>query len=260
MLNNLPLDLINLVLPSLKQILIILLVLNPLAGKLFAQERSLLGVVFDRDSKIRLSRVYIENVRTQVGFYNNTKGEFKTSARAGDLLVARLEGYLSDTIVVDAKSDVVFLLKRKSVRLREVVIKDTLKNPAKQLQETQNAYRDIYRKGNTDMLTGVGPGGVGLSIDALYSLFSREGKNARFLQKAIERDYKESIIDYRFTPNLVQQATGLSGLKLRDFMQQYRPSYTFILEANDYDLLRFIQASYQKYLVNPDAYRLPPLK
>lgn len=244
----------------MKRLIILWLMLSPLAGKLLAQERGLQGIVFDRDSKIRLSRVFIENSRTQIGVYNNTKGEFKTSARTGDLLIASLDGYLSDTIRVGEQNDVIFFLKRKSIRLKEVVIKDSLKNPAKQLEEIRNIYQDIYRKGNTNLLSGAGPGGVGLSVDALYSLFSREGKNARFLQKIIDRDYKESIIDYRYTPLLVQQATGLSGLKLRDFMQQYRPGYTFILEANDYDLLRFIQSSYQKYLKNPAAYRLPPLK
>jgi hypothetical protein len=42
-------------------------------------------------------------------------------------------------------------------------------------------------------------------------------------------------------------------------MQQYRPSYYFILEANDYSLLEYIKESYHKYLRNPAAHRLPPL-
>lgn len=232
--------------------------------RLSAQEKPIRGVVFDRDSKIRLARVYITNTRTQIGFYNNTKGEFSTRVQKGDLLIARLEGYRTDTIRIDAQSDVVFFLKRNSIRLKEVVIRDTLSAPEKKLQEIKEEYKDIYRKGNSsDILTIGGPnglGGAGLSIDALYSLFSREGKNARKLQKMIDRDYMEVVIDYRYTPLLVQRATGLSGLKLKDFMQQYRPSYSFVTEATDYQLLLFIQSSYQKYLKNPATYRLPTLK
>ncbi len=230
-------------------------------AELRAQERNLQGVVFDRDTKIRLTRVSILNTRTQIAFYNNTKGEFKTNAQTGDVLIARLEGYRSDTVKVGQANDIIFYLRRNSIRLKEVVIKDTVQSPSKRLKEIQEDYKDIYRLGNSsDIFTIGGGGGAGLSIDALYSAFSKEGKDARKLQKILDRDYKELVIDYRFTPALVQQATGLNGSRLRDFMQQYRPTYNFVLEANDYELVRFIQASYQKYLKNPAAYRLPSLK
>lgn len=231
---------------------------------MLAQERNLQGIVFDRDSKIRLTRVYIFNTRSQKALYNNTKGEFKTIAQTGDVLIAQLDGYQSDTVKVGPVNDVIFYLKRKSIRLQEVIVKDTLQSPSKRLKEIQEDYKDIYLKGNSSDIFNIGGpnggGGVGLSIDALYSAFSKEGKDARKLQKILDRDYKELVIDYRYTPDLVQQATGLGGIKLRDFMQQYRPSYNFVLEANDYELLLFIRASYQKYLKNPAAYRLPPLK
>lgn len=229
-----------------------------------AQEKTVRGVVFDLDSKIRLARVQILNTRTQQSFFNNTKGEFKTNAQKGDLLVARLQGYRSDTVIVAEQNDLIFFLKRTSIRLKEVIIRDTLVSPEKKLKEIQEEYKNIYLKGNSSDLLAIGgsngQGGAGLSIDALYSAFSREGKNARKLQKIIDRDYKEVVIDYRYTPLLVQKATGLTGLKLKDFMQQYRPSYAFTLEATDYQLFLFIHSSYQKYLKNPAAYRLPTLK
>ena len=180
------------------------------------------------------------------------------------MLIARLEGFRNDTVKVGPEGDVLFFLKRNSIRLKEVVIKDSLQNPVKKILETREDFKDIYRKGNvSDIFTtggGNGMGGAGLSIDALYNAVSREGKNARFLQKIIDRDYKEAVIDYRYTPALVQQATGLTGLKLKDFMQQYRPTYNFVLAANDYEMIRFIQGAHQRYLINPGAYRLPPLK
>jgi hypothetical protein len=89
---------------------------------------------------------------------------------------------------------------------------------------------------------------------------SRQGKNARHLQKTIDRDFKDLVIDYRYTPALIQQVIGLTGAKAKDFMQQYRPAYSFVLEANDYDMIRFIQEACRRYRQNPKAYRLPPLK
>ncbi|HEY1008676.1 MAG TPA: hypothetical protein VGE58_01115, partial [Daejeonella sp.] len=105
-----------------------------------------------------------------------------------------------------------------------------------------------------------GGGGAGLSINALYSLLSKEGKNARMLQKILERDYRDAMIEYRYTKTLVNRVTGLSGDRLTDFKQQYKPGYYFILEANDYQLIQYIQKSYQSYIENPAALRLMPLK
>lgn len=222
------------------------------------------GIVFDQYDKQRLTRVYIYNTRTDQGFYNNTKGEFTTTARQGDTLVAALQGYGVDTLTIRSQSTVLFYLRRTSIQIQEVPVKDSLKSPAEEFAEKKKTYGDIYRKGNTkDIFSSGGSngaGGAGLSITTLYNLLSREGRNARYLQKIIERDYREAMINYRYTANLVSQTTGLTGDKLSDFMQQYRPSYNFVIEANDYELIRFIKGIYQNYLKNPAANRLPTLK
>ena len=231
--------------------------------QLSAQQYTIEGLVFDKDSRQRLTRVYIYNLGTNKGVFNNTKGEFRMEVNPSDTLVAALEGYTVDTITVRNQKTIIFYLKRISILLKEVYVKDSVRSPRKQLEETQDQYRDAYRRGNPGDLISVGGanglGGAGLSVDALYSLLSREGKNARYLQEIIERDYRESIINYRFTKQAVRSVTGLEGENLQDFMEQYRPSYYFILEANDYSLLKYIKESYKQYLKNPAAYRLPPL-
>ncbi|MDF3077839.1 MAG: hypothetical protein K0S09_1728 [Sphingobacteriaceae bacterium] len=229
--------------------------------RLFAQQ-TVQGVVFDRDSKQRLTRVYIYNTRTHKGFYNNSRGEFFTDAAKGDTLVAALQGYHVDTATVKSESSVVIYLKRSSIVLKDVSVTDTTRSPRSVLENNKKEYDEIYRKGNDKDLLKIGGGnnvGVGLSIDALWSLFSREGKNARYLQQILERDYREAMIDYRYTKTLVGKTTSLTGKALEDFMHQYRPSYYFIVEANDYMLINFIRSSYQKYLQNPAARRLPSL-
>lgn len=234
------------------------------ATKLFGQDRPLQGIVFDKESKQRITRVYIFNTRTGEGFYNNTKGEFKTIARSGDILVAALQGYGVDTISVRSESTVLFYLRRNSIQLQEVVVRDSIKTPADQLKQSQEEYSTIYSKGAVRDVLQVGGsnrgGGAGLSINALYSLLSKEGKNARMLQKIIERDYRDAMIEYRFTKTLINKVTGLNGEQLTDFKQQYKPGYYFILEANEYQLIQYIQTSYQSYMQDPSALRLAPLK
>ncbi len=248
----------------MKKAIYIFVTLLVIAGRLFAQDKPVQGIVFDMDSKQRLTRVYIYNTRTGEGFYNTTKGEFKTTARSGDVLVAALQGYGVDTISIKSESTLLFYLRRNSIQLQEVVVRDSLKTPAEQLKKAQEEYNTIYSKGAVkDVFTtggSNGGGGAGLSINALYNLLSKEGKNARMLQKIIERDYRDAMIDYRFTRTLLNNVTGLSGAQLTDFKQQYKPGYYFILEANDYELIKYIQKSYLSYLENPAAHRLGPLK
>jgi hypothetical protein len=228
----------------------------------FGQDQQVQGIVFDKDTKQRLAKVYLYNTRTHQGFYNNLKGEFTTTGRKGDTLVLAVENYLVDTVTVKSQQTLIVYLKRTSILLKEVKITDSARTPKAILEQNQKDYKSIYRIGNNkDLLTLGGANGIGagLSIDALYSLFSKEGKNARFLQKIIERDYREAMIDYRFTKTLVNQATGLQGDKLDDFMGQFRPSYYFILEASDYALISYIREGYQQYLKNPRTNRLPVL-
>lgn len=232
-------------------------------GSVLAQEKMVQGIVFDTDTKQRINRVYIYNTRTGEGFYNSTKGEFKTNVLEGDILVAALQGYAVDTISIRKENTVLFYLKRTSIQLQEVVVRDSLRSPKDRLKETQEEFNAAYSKGTVkDVLTtggSNGGGGAGLSITALYNLLSKEGRNARQLQKIIERDYRDAMIEYRFTRTLVNRVTGLNGDKLTDFKQQYKPGYYFILQANDYQLIEYIGQSYRSYLENPAAYRLQPL-
>lgn len=98
-----------------------------------------------------------------------------------------------------------------------------------------------------------------MSINALYSLISREGKNARYLQEIIERDYRDAIIDFRFSAYLVKTLTGLENDKLADFMFYYRPSYYFILNSNDYALGIYVKNSFEEYKRNPELRKVKDL-
>jgi len=230
-----------------------------LSAMLFAQTKPVQGVVIDKETKQRLAKVYIYNTRSGDGLYNTTKGEFSTFAIPGDTLVAALSGYGVDTIVFKGQPAAYFQLKSLGIRLRDVLIQQKRLSPQAQYEKTLKEYRYATERGSSKDLLNLGNGGVGLGIDAIYNLLSRQGKNARHLQKILEKDYREDMIDYRFTPNLVQQILGIKDPELKDFMQQYRPTYQFVLDANDYAFNLFIRNAYKSYRINPQALRLPAL-
>lgn len=227
-------------------------------GFLLAQQETD-GLVYDESTKQRIAKVYIYNTNSDTGTFSNLKGEFHLKVSDGDILIAAAEGYFPDTLTFRNESAILIYLKRSSTLLREVTI-IARRSPEELLKERKEDYNTAYSKGDPGSLFSVGSTGAGLSIGALYSLLSKEGKNARYLQEIIERNYQNDIIDYRFTPELVTALTGLRDKDLDDFMMQYRPSYYFILASNDYSLALYIRSSYQDYRRNPYLRRLPPLK
>lgn len=253
----------TLVLHALKKLLLIIFISSLFSIRGFAQERPVQGIVFDSNSKQRINRVYIYNTRTQKGIYNNTKGEFTTSAATGDILVAALHGYLVDTVRVGTQNTILIHLRRNSIQLKEVIVRDSSKTPADKLKETKEEYNVIYKRGNSkDIFSSGGSngaGGAGLSIDALYNLVSKAGRNSRQLQKVIEQDYRDALINHRYNRSLVSSVTNLTGDQLIDFIQQYRPSFYFTMEASDYEMIKFIKSAHLRYLQNPAANRLPKL-
>jgi hypothetical protein len=150
-------------------------------------------------------------------------------------------------------------MKRTAIPLKPVYITGRFLSPQSQLEMNKKLYNKAYGSLADHDLLSFGAGGAGLSIDALYNMISREGRNATRLRETIDRDYNQSVIDSRFNSALVASVTGLKDPQLTDFMFKYRPGYYFVIEASDYDFIKYIRNNYRRYQRNPNAYSLKPL-
>jgi len=238
---------------------ILLLLFCGFTYKAFSQQAMVRGFVVDKDSKLRLAKVYIYNSANDDGIYNTPKGEFAIKANPGDTLFAVLQGYAVDTVVLKNQKSLFFQLKSLGIALREVAIVGDKFTPMQRHEKTLKEYKYALDKGKAKDLLNLGLGGAGLGIDAIYNLLSRQGKNARHLQKILERDYREAIVDYRFKPDYVKRVLQIGDFEAEDFMQQYRPSYDFVLHASDYAFVVYLRNNYANYKRNPNAFKLPPL-
>jgi hypothetical protein len=228
-----------------------------------AQEKPMEGIVFDKYTKTRLNRVNIYNPRLQQAVYNNTKAEFSINAKKGDILLAALAGYKTDTFVVANQTAILIFLKRLAIPLAQVTVKDTVLSAKAKYENSKKQFYTLYRLGNNNDVLNIGPTGVGLSIDAIWSAFSHQGRNARKLQEIMERDYQNQVIDQRFNAKIVSKQTGLTDEKLLRFLITYRPSYFFAQTASQYEFLNYIQTAHNKFKTNPyydDFSMLKPIK
>lgn len=228
--------------------------------KLFAQQEPLGGLVFDKETKNRLNRVAITNLLTKQLVYNNIKGEFFITAQPGDILISTLSGYKTDTLKLSNQSSIIIYLQRLSIPLPEVVFKDSVLLAKAKYEETKRAFNQALRLGNSSDILNISNGAVGLGIDAIWSAFSREGKNARRLMEIMERDYQNNLIDQIFNKDLVTRTTGLKGEKLLIFMLNYRPSYNFAVKANEYTLVSYIKHAHAMFKMNPNLLDLNSFK
>jgi len=232
-----------------------------LAMKSFAQERIVEGVVFDKTTKERIAKVNIVNLRTKQSIYNTLKAEFKISVLPDDQLIVSKLGYFTDTVKIPANNTLLIYLKPTATQLKQVNIRDTLQTPYKRYLATKSEYSKAYGSNAYRDVLSLSPGsGAGISIDAIWNSFSREGRNAQKLQGYIERDYHENQIDFRFNKQFVANITGLKDPMLTDFMQKYRPGYYTVINAGQYEFIASIRANLKRYLRNQKAFALPDLK
>ena len=225
----------------------------------FAQEKEVTGIVFDKESKARIAKVKVQNTTTGKSAYNTFKGEFNISAKPGDILVFSKPDHYSDTVTIKNYASLAIYMRSVAIQLREVSIRDTLLNPQKRLEATKDEFNKVYGSLAYRDVLNVSPFGVGISIDALYNIFSKSGRNAAHLQEIINRDYRQNIVDYRFNKAFVQGITGLKDPELSDFMYKYRPGYYLVTTASDYDFIASIRANLKRFRRNPRAYELAPL-
>jgi len=243
----------------LAHIILAHILLLGLPSGLLAQSEAVQGIVFDKATGQRIGRVLVRNDRTKDNAYNNARGEFGLSAGLGDAIVAGREGYRADTIVYDGRKVLLFYLERSAILIPKVDVFGR-KSPESVLRERREEFDKAYKSADPgDLITSGAAGGVGLGIDYLYNLLSREGKNARRLTGIIRREYEDNVIDSKFTRDLAHNLTGLKGEHLDNFMSNYRPSYDFALTATPYELTAYIKRKYEIFKLNPNLRFLPKL-
>ena len=212
------------------------------AGGVTVRAQTISGMVMNANQ--RLSGANIQDLRTRGRVISDVRGVFTVCAEKGDTLITSFLNYKTDTVIFTNQNFILIRLTENSRMLKEVTIRDSVLSPQEVYKKNQLEYKDIYVKGDKSKIFAVQVGltpGVAINIDKVYNALSKEGKDARKMQRTLTADYKGSVVDKRFSKTLVTKITGYNGKKLDDFMLNNRPTYEFAVNATDYKMIQYIK-------------------
>lgn len=93
-----------------------------------------------------------------------------------------------------------------------------------------------------------------VDIHKLYQVtqFKKNRKKIAFRHMLLDKE-QDMYVNSVYTPSLVNKVTRLDGDSLQLFMHYYRPEYSFIKTASDYDIYAEIKKHYGAFIKTRDS-------
>ncbi len=236
-------------------ILSILPLLLTFWGNVTAQRRvSIIGQVTDAESEKPLFRVSVYNISKGTGTMTDSAGNYKIEAYDYNRLVFSYIGYANDTVQVNALYERqvinVFLHKNK-YSFAPVDIIGQRPDYARDSAERRSWFSDALDQNKTR-----GLGAVSHPITALYDALSGRQKRLWRFQKDYKAFEQQKYIASRIHPKQIEDLFHLKGDSLKAFLLWYNPSYIFVRNSTDYELLvdikRAVKLFRKVYVKRPD--------
>jgi len=216
----------------MKRILYLLTIALFISNALHAQVY-VRGNVVDASNGAKLSDVFVRDITNKQITLTDKSGKFEIKSEAGHILIFSSPSYVPDTLYVVDLTQKHIELKTKTISLKEVNI------TAQRLAfDPHKEYPDVYEKSKLYPLSP-------------STWFGKEARDARRLKRYFAREAQERKVDQVFNRVYVGSIVPLKGQELDDFMQLYRPSYSFITGNNSESLAVYINDSYKKFMALP---------
>jgi hypothetical protein len=228
----------------MKKIVILLLFLAFSTITKAQQKSNIFGIIKDNVTNAIIEFAGITNINKKATVISNTKGVFKIEISKNNLLTIAAVGYNFDTtritddlLVLDT---IVIFLHSLSKRLADVTVTAKTKFSQYQLDSIERRKDFFINKSDVKLpVVSLANSGVGMGIN-LDHFYGREKRKRSALDLFYDME-NESYTNYRFTPAIINKYTNLNGESLVDFMQQNRPSYTWLRShTSEEDLLYYI--------------------
>lgn len=208
------------------------------------------GRVFEVKTRIGLAGIRIENLTNKKTAITDNKGDFSIPAKNGDLLTFKGFAYSADTVLMTEPWAKEIFLEPLNNELQPVNITTTE-------TKNMNTYYDPLYHGQPVVYArdkkGYAKGGI---IWRIWYWKKDEKKKAKLEAKQREFDMRYNI-SLVFKPKNIGKYVPLTGQELDDFINLYTPTPA-VYNANDFNLVNYLNACYKKYQALPADKRQPP--
>lgn len=213
-----------------------LLILTVMNTGLFAQ--SIVGVVVDNVTKKPINDVNIDNTFTGFGMLTDDQGKFFITAAKGQLLEFRKPGYKTVRVRIpngDVPPYFKIIMEPGPIVLQPYqyaskYTADSIRNRALYSHELDKPK-----------LSGFS------AIAHPFDAMSKTNREIWAFQEDYKETEKEKFVDDKFSPQVVNQLTGLTGDSLATYMRRYRPTYEQARGMSDYSFYSYIKQMAAKY-------------
>jgi hypothetical protein len=217
-----------------------------LSLSLSAQDITVKGIVFDRDSATPMQFAYVVDKNLTTGIVADGNGTFSMHIHLGDTLCFSYVGYSLTKVFTHLLKDSVrnsvlhvrAYLKSKNNELKAVTI--TSHGFSKEQKETYQRKIGEYRRGISNPLAS--------PIDALYYTFSKKGKELQKLSVLYDQLLIDETKEKRLSPERVRNITGNDTLNVPEFLNYCFLPDQFVTSASDYDLFFAVNKYYKRYM------------
>jgi hypothetical protein len=198
------------------------------------------GQIVDNKSKKFLSDVQVRNVHSNSSTQSKQNGAFEIIVKSGELIQFEKEGYEIVRIRIKNEKQPLFY----NLHLDKMIPRLDPYGHLLPYQKDSLEFDAIYgiiihgeRKEDVDMRS--------LPLAAL----SKYNRDKWAFQDMFIRNQNEKYVDFVFNKQLVKEITALEGDDLDRFMKFYRPSYSFLRSATEYEYLDYIKRSYKQFQI-----------
>ena len=108
--------------------------------------------------------------------------------------------------------------------------------------ENRISYSKIFNLENPTIRSNYEPGAAaGLDLDQLIGIFQfKKNKQNLAFQRRLVDEEQDRYVNYRFSSNVINRITGLSGDTLTRYKKLYRPSYLFVMSSTLPEFYQYI--------------------
>lgn len=215
----------------------------------FGQKVQVTGYVIDSLTQVPLFPATVFNQNSGVATFTDSTGYYVIPAQPGDQLMYSYLGYYSVTYRVPVALRTIthqVEMISKQEQLKTVTIKGLTPYQADSLERIKT-FKHYMDKPDYPLVSDATVGtGFGLSLN--LDRFSKGARQKRRFHKMFPQFEKDAFINSRYTPQLVEKLTGLTGDSLALFLYRFKPSYEFTRSGSDLEFWSWIMMQYKLWV------------